>query len=57
MKLPIGLIARFALKIATKAIAKAATNDTNPLTVDSAKKAVVEAVQDEMVKAGVKRLG
>lgn len=57
MKLPIGLIARFALKIATRAIAKAATDDANPLTVDSAKKAVVQAVQDEVLKAGVKRLG
>jgi len=48
MKLPIGIIARFALKrIVLPAIGKAVASKDNPLTTNSARDAVVKALQDE----------
>lgn len=51
MKLPIGAIARFALrKIVLPAIAKAVADGKNPLTKDAAKEALQDLVQDEVRK-------
>jgi hypothetical protein len=56
MKLPIGIIARFALNhIALPAIAKAITSDKVPLTKESAKHALEQAVQDEVWRQVAKR--
>lgn len=49
MRLPIGAIARFALKrIVLPAIAKAVADGKNPLTKEAAKGAVEQMVQDEV---------
>jgi len=51
LKLPIGLIARFALKrIVLPAIGKAVANNQNPLTKEAAKRALEDAVQDEVTR-------
>lgn len=58
MKLPINLIARFALKrIVLPAIGKAIASDGNPLTKESAEKALRDAVQDEATRQVLKRVG
>lgn len=49
MKLPIGALARFALKrIVLPAIGRAVASGKNPLTKDAAKDALEQAVQDEV---------
>ena len=48
MKLPIGAIANFALKIAVRAIGKAVASDKNPLTKQVAVDALRQAAQDEV---------
>ncbi|WP_156359915.1 hypothetical protein [Sphingomonas sp. Leaf10] len=51
MKLPIGAIARFALKrIVLPAIGKAIASNANPLTKEAAERALREAVQDEVLR-------
>lgn len=51
MKLPIGAIARFALKrIVLPAIGKAIADGKNPLTKDAAERALRDAVQAEVVR-------
>ena len=51
MKLPIGAIARFALKrIVLPVIGKAVASGGNPLTKEAAKRALEEAVQDEVLR-------
>lgn len=56
LKLPIGLIARFALKrIVLPAIGKAVANNQNPLTKEAAKRALEEAVQTEVARQVIKR--
>lgn len=51
MKLPIGAIARFALKrIVLPAIGKAVASGKNPLTKEAAKRALEQAVQDEVMR-------
>lgn len=51
MKLPIGAIARFALKrIVLPAIGKAVASGDNPLTKEAAKRELEEAVQDEVMR-------
>lgn len=51
MKLPIGIIARFALKrIVLPAIGKAIQSGGNPLTKEAAKRALEKAVQDEVLR-------
>lgn len=51
MKLPIGIIARFALnRIVLPAIGRAIATNSNPLTKDAAKRALAEAVQDEVLR-------
>lgn len=58
MKLPLGIIARFALKIAARAAAKQALDPARPaITVDSAKKALAEAAQEELLRQVAKRAG
>lgn len=57
MKLPLGIIARFALKIAAKAAAKQALDPSTPLTVDAAKKALATAAEEEVMRQVGKRLG
>lgn len=48
MKLPIGAIARFALKrIVLPAIGKAIASESNPLTRETAERAVKDAIRDE----------
>lgn len=49
MKLPIGAIARFALrKIVLPAIGRAVADGKNPLTKEAAKHALEQAVADEV---------
>jgi hypothetical protein len=56
MKLPIGIVARFALKrLVLPAIVKAANDPANPLTLDTAKAALVEAAEREALRQVVKR--
>lgn len=51
MKLPIGAIARFALKrIVLPAIGKAIASESNPLTREAAERAVKEAIRDEALR-------
>lgn len=51
MKLPIGIIARWALNnIVLPAIGKAVVSQGNPLTKDAAKRALEMAVQDAVVR-------
>lgn len=51
MKLPIGIIARFALnRIVLPAIGKAVASGKNPLTKEAAKRAVEQALQDEVLR-------
>lgn len=51
IKLPIGAIARFALRrIVLPAIGKAVADGSNPLTKAEAKRALEEAVQDEVMR-------
>ena len=58
MRLPIGIIARFALKrIVLPAIARAAADETNPLTIATAKDAVGKAISAEVERQIVKRAG
>lgn len=58
MKLPIGVIARFALKhIVLPAIGKADASPNVKLTPEQAKKAVVEALHDEATRQVLKRVG
>lgn len=58
MKLPIGPIARFALnRIVLPAIGKAIVPDRNPLTKDTAKRAIEQALQDEAMRQIGKRAG
>lgn len=48
MKLPIGAVARFALKrIVLPAIGKAIASESNPLTRETAERAVKDAIRDE----------
>lgn len=55
MKLPIGMIARFALnRIVLPALAKAVASGKNPLTKEAAKRALEEAVQDEVLRRVVR---
>lgn len=56
MKLPIGAIARFALKrIVLPAIGKAIASNDNPLTKEAAKRALEQALQDEATRQIIKR--
>ena len=56
MKLPIGLIARFALKrIVLPAIGRAVANKENPLTAEAAKRALEDAAQAEVLRQIAKR--
>jgi len=57
MKLLLGIIARFALKVAAKAAAKQALDPSTPLTVDSAKKALAAAAEEEVLRQWTKRAG
>lgn len=58
MKLPIGLIARFALKrIVLPAIGRAVANKENPLTAEAAKRALEDAAQAEVLRQIAKRAG
>jgi len=57
VKLPLGIIARFALKVAAKAAAKQALDSSTPLTVDSAKKALAAAAEEEVLRQVAKRAG
>ena len=51
MKLPIGIIARWALNnIVVPAIGRAVASPGNPLTKDAAKRALEDAVQDAVLK-------
>jgi len=56
MKLPINLIARFALKrIVLPAIGRAVANKENPLTAEAAKRALEDAAQAEVLRQIAKR--
>lgn len=56
MKLPIGIIARFALsRIVLPAIGKAVADGKNPLTKDAAKGVLIQAVQDAAMREMAKR--
>lgn len=56
MKIPgLSKIATFALKLAVRSIAKAAADPANPLTIATAKKALTDAVEEEALRAVVKR--
>lgn len=58
MKLPIGIIAKFALKrIVLPAIGKAIADNDNPLTKEAAKRALEQALQDEATRQVLKRAG
>lgn len=58
MKLPIGAIARFALrKIVLPAIGKAIASNSNPLTKEGAKQALEQALQEEARRQLAKKLG
>lgn len=58
MKLPIGPIARFALKrIVLPAVAKAVASDSNPLTKATAKDALGAAIEAEVARQVVRRAG
>lgn len=58
IKLPIGAVARFALKrIVLPAVARAVTDPMVPLSKDAAKAALERALQDEVVRQAEKRLG
>jgi len=56
MKLPINVIARFALKIGLRALAKAAADPAKPLTPQTAKDALVEELEAAALRAAIKKV-
>jgi len=57
MKLPINIIARFALKIGLRALAKAAADPAKPITTQTAKDALVEQLEAAALRAAIKTVG
>lgn len=57
MKLPINVIARFALKIGVRALAKAAADPAKPITAQTAKDALVEQLEAAALRAAIKAAG
>lgn len=56
MKLPINAIARFALKIGVRALAKAAADPAKPITTQTAKDALVEQLEAAALRAAIKKV-
>lgn len=57
MKLPINVIARFALEVGLRALAKAAADPAKPITTQTAKDALVEQLEAAALRAAIKAAG